>query len=194
MQRLQKIILFYFIYLLPFSIVHSQNSKDLNLKIQGANQLMIEKKYSIAKDLWMEIVKQQPNNANTNYKTGLCLLESSNSKLESLKYLKIAAKKISKKESEIDWNETAQKILAKINGLNPYPGVWFNHNGNRIKIIDAEISKNQGKKGEVITNELIVACKDKAIKINYLQKEGKKVLDTKSFLTGYKIFKGEILS
>ena len=49
---------------------------------------MIEKKYSIAKDLWMEIVIQQPKNANTNYKTGLCLLESSNSKLESLKYLK----------------------------------------------------------------------------------------------------------
>ena len=104
------------------------------------------------------------------------------------------AKKISKKESEIDWNETAQKILAKINGLNPHPGVWFNHQGNRIKIIDAEIFQNQGKKGEVLTNELVVACKDKAIKINSLQKEGKKVLDAKSFLTGYKILKGEMLS
>ena len=39
-------------------------------------------------------------------------------------------------------------------------------NGNRIKIIDAEIFQNQGKKGEVLTNELVVACKDKAIKIN----------------------------
>ena len=59
MQIIQKIIFFNFIYLLPFSIVYSQNSKDLKLKIQGANKFMIEKKYSIAKDLWMEIVKQQ---------------------------------------------------------------------------------------------------------------------------------------
>ena len=32
-------------------------------------------------------------NSNINYKTGVTLLESSNSKLKSLKYLKIAIKK-----------------------------------------------------------------------------------------------------
>ena len=56
-------------------------------------------------------------------------------------------KKISKSESEIDWNETAQKLIEKINGLNPYPGVWFKQNGNRIKILEAEISENLGKNG-----------------------------------------------
>ena len=103
------------------------------------------------------------------------------------------AKKINKKESEINWNYTAQKIIAKINGLNPYPGVWFKHNGNRIKIIEAEISDKQGENGKVLTDELIVGCEDKSIKINLIQKEGKNVLDTKSFLTGYKISKGEML-
>ena len=103
------------------------------------------------------------------------------------------AKKISKSESEINWNETAKKIIAKINGLNPYPGVWFKHNGNRIKILEAEISEHLGKKGEVITNDLVVGCQDKSIKINSLQKEGKTVLNAKSFLAGYKIIKGDIL-
>jgi len=103
------------------------------------------------------------------------------------------AKKINKKESEINWNYTAQKIIAKINGLNPYPGVWFKHNGNRIKIIEAEISDKQGENGKVLTDELVVGCEDKSIKINLIQKEGKNVLDTKSFLTGYKISKGEML-
>ena len=124
MQIIQKIIFFNFIYLLPFSIVYSQNSKDLKLKIQGANQFMIEKKYSIAKDLWMEIVKQQPKNANTNYKTGLCLLESSNSKLESLKYLKIAAKKINKNYSPFDNTITTAPIEA-----NFYLGKSYHING-----------------------------------------------------------------
>ena len=59
------------------------------------------------------------------------------------------AKKISKKESEINWNENAQKLIAKINGLSPYPGAWFKHNGIRIKIIEAELSDNQGEIGEV---------------------------------------------
>ena len=103
------------------------------------------------------------------------------------------AKKISKSESEINWNETAQKIIAKIKGLSPYPGVWFKHNGNRIKILEAEISEHLGKKGEVITNDLVIGCQDKSIKINLLQKEGKLVLNTKSFLSGYKIVRGDIL-
>ena len=104
------------------------------------------------------------------------------------------AKKINKTESEINWNEPAKKLIAKINGLNPYPGVWFKHNGRRIKIIEAEISEQQGKNGEVITNDLTIGCQDKAIKINFLQKEGKSILSAKSFLAGYKILKGDMLS
>ena len=103
------------------------------------------------------------------------------------------AKKITKKEAEIDWNDTGQKLIAKINGLNPYPGAWFIHKDSRIKIIEAEVSNIRGKRGEVLTNDLVVGCQNNSIKINLLQKEGKKVLDTKSFLTGYKINKGELL-
>ena len=103
------------------------------------------------------------------------------------------AKKISKKESEINWNENAQKIIANINGLSPYPGAWFKHKGLRIKILEAELSDNHGKIGEVLTDDLVIGCNDKAIRINLIQKEGKVVLDVKNFLAGYKIVKGEIL-
>ena len=104
------------------------------------------------------------------------------------------AKKIEKKESEISWDESSVKLIAKIRGLNPYPGVWFKHKGKRIKIIEAEPYEAQGNAGEVLTEDLIVGCKDKAIKITLLQKEGKKILKTKNFLDGYKILKGEKLS
>lgn len=103
------------------------------------------------------------------------------------------AKKISKKESEINWDENAQKIIANINGLSPYPGAWFKHKGLRIKILEAELSDNHGKIGEVLTDDLVIGCNDKAIRINLIQKEGKIVLDVKNFLAGYKIVKGEIL-
>ena len=160
MQRIQKIILFYFIYALSVSMVHSQNSKDLNLKIQGANQLMIEKKYSIAKDLWLEIVEKQPNNANTNYKTGVCLLESSNSKLESLKYLKIAAKKINKDYSPFDNTITTAPIEA-----NFYLGKSYHINGLQdsaskyLKKFKELASKKHYLKSE--NEKLIMWCENK---------------------------------
>ena len=104
------------------------------------------------------------------------------------------AKKINKGEAKIYWNKPAKRIIAEINGLNPFPGAWFEHEGNRIKIIEAEKSENSGGEGEVLTDDLIIGCKEKSIKIKLIQKEGKKILETSNFLTGYKIKKGEILS
>ncbi len=104
------------------------------------------------------------------------------------------AKKINKKEAKINWNKTAKKIIAEIRGLNPFPGAWFEHEGNRIKIVEAEKCENSGEEGEVLTDDLIIGCREESIKIKLIQKEGKKILRTSDFLTGYKIKKGEILS
>ena len=68
------------------------------------------------------------------------------------------------------------------------------HEGNRIKIIEAEKSKKFGREGEVLTDDLIIGCKEKSIKIKLIQKEGKNILKTSDFLTGYGIKKGEMLS
>ena len=44
------------------------------------------------------------------------------------------AKKIDKKEGQIDWKTGASKIIGKINGLFPSPGALFSLNGERYKI------------------------------------------------------------
>ena len=103
------------------------------------------------------------------------------------------AKKIEKKESEIKWNIPSKKLIAKINGLTPNPGAWFLHKGSRIKIIEAIHVAKSGKEGEILENDLTIACKENAIRVLKVQKEGKKVLDIKDFLAGYKLKKGEIL-
>tara|TARA_Y100000591_G_scaffold331174_1_gene364248 strand:- start:1506 stop:2426 length:921 start_codon:yes stop_codon:yes gene_type:complete len=104
------------------------------------------------------------------------------------------AKKIDKKEAIADWNMTAEQMIAKIKGLNPSPGVWFMHKSARIKIIRALETNHKGRPGEVLDDELTIACKENSIKISLLQKEGKKKLTSKDFLIGYKIKKGEKLS
>jgi methionyl-tRNA formyltransferase len=100
------------------------------------------------------------------------------------------AKKISKSETRIEWNYSAKKIIAKINALNPFPGAWFKHNNNRLKILKAVEIDKSGKAGQLINDDLIIACSENAIQILKIQKEGKKVLDKDQFLVGNKIKKG----
>ncbi len=105
------------------------------------------------------------------------------------------AKKILKSEGLIDWNEDALKIIGKINGLYPTPGAFFNFNGERYKILKAEIGNRIGKNGEVITNALEIGCgNQKSIKILEIQREGKKVQKIEEFMPGSQIKKGSIIS
>ena len=105
------------------------------------------------------------------------------------------AKKITKNEGQIDWNENALRIIGKINGFYPSPGAFFVFNGERYKILKAEISSGIGKNGEVITNSLEIACGDKkSVKILEIQREGKKAQKIEEFLLGSQIKKGFIIS
>ena len=104
------------------------------------------------------------------------------------------AKKIEKSESKIIWNEKADKVLAKINGLNPTPGAWFEHKKIRYKIFKAEISNLSGEPGEVLNDSLSISCKDQSINILEIQKEGKKRLFIDEFLKGTNINTGDVIN
>ena len=99
------------------------------------------------------------------------------------------AKKINKKESKINWDNSAENILAQINSLLPNPGAWFSFMGERYKILKASISEAEGEKGKVIDNNLTIACKSKSIKVNEIQRQGKNKQSTSEFLLGSKIKK-----
>tara|TARA_A100001011_G_C14158539_1_gene777188 strand:- start:25 stop:942 length:918 start_codon:yes stop_codon:yes gene_type:complete len=104
------------------------------------------------------------------------------------------AKKINKKESKINWEDSAKNILSKINGLNPSPGAWFEYGGLRYKVWKAVISDQSGKAGEIIDEKLTIACKEKSLRIIEIQKEGKNKMLTKDFLLGIKISLGDKVS
>ena len=103
------------------------------------------------------------------------------------------AKKINKSEGKINWNDNARNIIGKINGLYPNPGAWFEFEEERYKIVDSKISEKNGKPGLVIDDALTVACGANSIKINRLQRQGKKVQNSKEFLMGSRIKKGSFL-
>ena len=104
------------------------------------------------------------------------------------------AKKIDKIEGKIDWNDKSINILGKINGLFPSPGAFFNFNGERYKILKAEIANGFGKAGEVLNDKLEIACGDgKSLKILEIQRQGKKPQKIGEFLLGSRIKKGFLI-
>ena len=104
------------------------------------------------------------------------------------------AKKINKEEAKIVWKEDAQKIIAKINGLYSNPGAWFLFQGERYKILKATLSDLKGQPGSVLDGNLTIACGDKSIKIQEIQRQGKSKQKTTEFLLGSKIKKDLTLS
>ena len=104
------------------------------------------------------------------------------------------AKKIDKQESQINWSDDALKIIGKINGLSPSPGAFFSFNGERYKILKAEIGNGIGEVGEVVSNQLEIACNNKSIKICEIQRQGKRPQKISEFMLGSQIKKGSRLS
>ena len=105
------------------------------------------------------------------------------------------AKKIQKSESLINWSDNADKIIGKINGLFPTPSAFFNFNGERYKILKAEIAYGRGQVGEVVSDQLEIVCgKNQSIKILEIQRQGKKVQKISEFMLGSQIKKGSVIS
>ena len=101
------------------------------------------------------------------------------------------ASKIQKTESQINWNENAEKIIGKINGLYPSPGAFFIFNGERYKILKAQIGRAQGNPGSVLSDNLEIACgNNQSIIVKEIQRQGKRPQNIGEFILGSQIKKG----
>ena len=104
------------------------------------------------------------------------------------------ANKIEKFEGKIDWNNSAESIVGKINGLYPSPGAWFIYNGERYKVLKAKISNGAGNVGAVLDDYLEISCKYKSIKILEIQRQGRRPQNINEFMLGSQIKKGSNLN
>lgn len=97
------------------------------------------------------------------------------------------AKKLSKQEADINWQQSAQQIERSIRAFNPWPICFTELNGHSVKIWQAHVSNQQGKAGEVLLadkNGIVIACAEQALCITQLQPQGKKPMSAQDFLNG----------
>ena len=101
------------------------------------------------------------------------------------------APKIKKLDSKLDFNSQASALEARIRGLAPTPGAWFEYKKERFKVFSAEVVEGNGKAGSIINENLTIACGKKALNILEIQRQGKDVMSVQDLLRGFKFKKGD---
>jgi methionyl-tRNA formyltransferase len=108
--------------------------------------------------------------------------------------LAIYAPKIDKAEARIHWAQDAAVIERTVRGLAPFPGAWFELEGERVKLLLAEVVDASGAPGTVLDDDFTIACGTGAIRPLRLQRAGKPAMARDEFLRGRAVAAGVVLS
>ncbi|MBK6707957.1 MAG: methionyl-tRNA formyltransferase [Sphingomonadales bacterium] len=120
------------------------------------------------------------------------------------------ARKIEKSEAKLDFNQSAELVERQVRAFNPVPGAFFEFESERYRILVAEIvapaqagaagsltqtSSGPGlRRGDVLDDQLTIACADGAIRPTIIQRAGKPAMPLADFLRGNRIAAGTMLS
>jgi len=123
------------------------------------------------------------------------------------------AAKIKKDEARIDWSRPAKELERHVQGLAPFPGAWFEVEGERIKVLAAEQfpldrhpreggdpdllsalgSRLRGNDGRILDDNLLIQCSNGALRPTLLQRAGRAPMTTDELLRGFPIPAGTVL-
>ncbi len=103
------------------------------------------------------------------------------------------ASKIDKAESRIDWTQDAAAVERQVRAFAPAPGAFFEHEGERYRVLAAEVVEGSGAPGQVIDGALTIACGTGAIRPVTIQRAGKPAMETAALLRGKAIAAGTVL-
>jgi len=101
------------------------------------------------------------------------------------------ARKISKEDGKLNWNEPARKLWNQIRAFTPWPGAFtfqtIDKSKRLLKIWQAEIVETSGEAGKILAadkNGIVVACRENGLRILSLQRAGGRRLNAQDFLAG----------
>ena len=104
------------------------------------------------------------------------------------------APKVEKHEAKLDFTRTAEEVERQVRAFNPAPGAFFEHQGERIKVLAAEMSELNGESGTVLDHGLTIACGARSIVPTIVQRAGRPAMRTDELLRGFVIPVGTSLA
>ncbi len=104
------------------------------------------------------------------------------------------ADKLTRAEGRLDWRRPAAELERQVRAFSPWPGAWFEHDGNRLKVIAAELADGAGAPGTVLDGQLTTACGEGSLRLLTVQREGRAPVAAADLLRGYPIAPGVVLA
>jgi methionyl-tRNA formyltransferase len=104
---------------------------------------------------------------------------------------------LKKEDGKIDWQLSAQEILNRIRGFEPWPGGYSFLRGQRLQIWTAALGEMKLSPGTLRTahHKLYAGCgRDESIELREIQLEGKKRMPVAAFLNGFPLSGDEVLA
>ena len=111
------------------------------------------------------------------------------------------APKIAKEDGRLDWTQPAEALDRRIRALTPWPGCFFHHGTEVIRVLAAEPAEGQGAPGTVLDGPAragsesgpVIACGAGALRLLRLQRAGRAALPAPDFLRGYALPPGSVV-
>ncbi|MDE1900907.1 MAG: methionyl-tRNA formyltransferase [Alphaproteobacteria bacterium] len=103
------------------------------------------------------------------------------------------AAKLTRDDGKIDWTTPAAAIERQLRALHPWPGCYFTLDGEVIKLLAATIIDKSGAPGTLLDDQFTVACGDRALRLDTVQRAGKAATDGASMLRGLRLPVGSLL-
>ena len=94
------------------------------------------------------------------------------------------AKKIDKAEARLDFTAQAAQAERQVRAFTPAPGAFFELDGERYKVLAAELSDAMGRPGTTLDDQLTIACGTGAIRPTLVQRAGRPAMATADLLRG----------
>jgi methionyl-tRNA formyltransferase len=104
------------------------------------------------------------------------------------------APKIGKHEAQLDFTRHAVEVERQVRAFNPAPGAYFEYEGERIKVLAADISELSGEPATVLDHGLAIACAEGSLLPSLVQRAGKAAMSTAELLRGFAIPAGARLA
>ncbi len=103
------------------------------------------------------------------------------------------AKKIDKAEARLDFTKAAEQVERQVRAFAPAPGAFFELDGERFKVLAADVVEGEGPAGVVVGGDLTIACGSGAIRPTIVQRAGRPAMAVADLLRGRPIPVGAVL-
>jgi methionyl-tRNA formyltransferase len=103
------------------------------------------------------------------------------------------APKLTKADGRLDWTADADALERRVRALNPWPGTFFDHAGEQVRVLAARVEAGTGAPGTLLDDAALVATGAGALRLLRLQRPGRAAMDAADFLRGFALPRGAAL-